>query len=53
MPLSFHIQNLNINKIILSNNKLKNLLQSLREKNFQKDVIYKKYKSNKNRFWAY
>ena len=40
MPLSFHIQNLNTNKIIISNNKLKNLLQSLREENFPKDDIF-------------
>ena len=40
MPLSFHIQNLNTNKITLSNNKLKNLLQSLREEDFPKDDIF-------------
>ena len=40
MPLSFHIENLNTTKIILSNNKLKNLLQSLREGNIPKDNIF-------------
>ena len=40
MPLSFHIQNLNTNKITLSNIKLKNLLQLLRKEKNTKDDIF-------------
>lgn len=39
-PLSFHIQNLDNNKINISRNKIKNILQSLREEYFPKDVDF-------------
>ena len=40
MPLSFHIHNLNTNKVTLSNIKIKNFLQLLREENFPKVDIF-------------
>ena len=37
LPLSFHIQNLDVNKILLQRTKIKNILQQLREEKFPKD----------------
>ena len=40
MPLSFHIQNFNANKIKISHNKIKNMLQKIREENFPRDDVF-------------
>lgn len=40
MPLSFHIQNFSGNKIKISHNKIKNMLQQLREEHFPKDDAF-------------
>ena len=40
LPLSFHIKNLDTNKLKFSNVKIKNMLQTLREENFPKDKEY-------------
>ena len=37
LPLLFHIQNLDANKILLPRTKIKNILQQLREEKFPKD----------------
>ena len=39
LPLSFHIKNLDSNKIKLPKVKIKNILQALREENFPKDSV--------------
>lgn len=40
MPLSFHIKNLDSNKIKLPRQKIKNILQNLGEENFPKDTEF-------------
>ena len=40
MPLSFHIKNLDSNKIKLHRQKIKNILQNLGEENFPKDTEF-------------
>ena len=40
MPLSFHIKNLDSNKIKLPRQKIKNILQNLGAENFPKDTEF-------------